>query len=525
MIGLLSLAADDRPNIILIMVDDMGFSDIGCYGGEIQTPNIDALADNGVRFTQFYNNGRCYPTRASLMTGLTQHQTGLGGATNAPPGPTGDYGVYGYRGYINRNCLTLAEALKPAGYHTYMTGKWHLGYHAKQRWPLQRGFDKFYGILSGASSFFNPRPPRGLTYMNAQVKPEGANYYTTDAFTDYAIQFVEEQEDDAPFFLYLAYTAPHWPLHAMEEDIEQYRGQYLEGWDIIRERRWNRMVEMGLVDPKWGLSPRPRGDQEVDARPWAELTEAQKEELDYRMAVYAAMVHRVDVNIGKLVQSLKRLDKFDNTLILFLSDNGACAEMYDDLGSKSRDLINDPNYSGAVSYGTAWANVGNTPFRLFKVWQHEGGISTPLVAHWPSGIPESLNGGLISERGHVVDFMPTFLEMAGAEYPAQHEGKYIHPLEGQSLVEVFKTGKRNTRDWMFWEHVGHRAARYKEWKITYDKRYQTWELYNMEKDRTEMHNLAEQYPELTQDMIEAWEAWAHRSHVFPRGRRDFQVAR
>ena len=351
--------AEKRPNIIVILADDMGYSDIGCYGSEIPTPNIDALAENGVRFSQFYNTARCCPTRASLMTGLFPHQTGIGQMTNSPKGDTyKSWGTEGYIGYMNRHCVTMAEVLKGAGYHTYMTGKWHLGYHAEDRWPLQRGFEKYYGCIPGACSYFWPNGDRGLTMGNQKLSPpDSTSYYTTDAFTDYAIRFIEEQKDEDPYFLYLAFNAPHWPLHAKKEDIEKFVGKYMIGWDEVRKQRFQRQLEMGLFEGKLKLSER---DHRV--RPWSEVDEKQKKLSDYRMAVYAAQVYALDYNVGKLVDKLKERGELDNTLILFLSDNGGCAEMYDEFGSKPQSWINKANYGGAVSYGIGWANASNTPF-------------------------------------------------------------------------------------------------------------------------------------------------------------------
>ncbi len=504
-------ADDNRPNIVLIMVDDMGWSDIGSYGGEIPTPYIDSLAVNGIRFTQFYNAARCYPTRASLLTGLHPHQTGIGAATNSPRGLIGDHGVYGYRGYLNRNSLTLAEVLGEAGYHTYMAGKWHQGYHTPDRWPKQRGFERFYGIISGASSFFKPQGGRGLMLDNTPLPPPVTpNYYTTDAFTDYAVHFIKEQNSDDPFFLYLAYTAPHWPLHAKEGDIQKFVGKYKPiGWDKLRKQRFARQLDLGLLDESHSISPRNPG-----ARAWEALTEEQQDQLDYRMAVYAAMIHCVDYNVGKVIDSLKSMGKFENTMILFLADNGGCAEPYNDLGGRSFDLINDPNFSGNVSYGTAWANVSNTPFRKFKVWLNEGGISTPLIIHWPNGI-DTMTNQWIRTPAYLPDIAPTFYEVAGAEYPSQKNGYDIHPLKGQSLLTAFKTGQLVQHEWMFWEHMKHRAVRRGKFKALWAREIGKWALYDIEKDRNEMHDLSELYPELLKSMTDKWETWARDAKVYP----------
>ena len=501
-----------RPNIVLIMDDDMGYCDIGCYGGEISTPNLDELAQNGLRFSQFYNTARCCPTRASLLTGLHPHQTGIGGMTNSPTKIRDvNTSPYGYMGFLNRDCVTIAEVLKEAGYHTYMTGKWHLGYHAKERWPLQRGFERYYGIISGACSYLWPHGDRGITYDNKPVVIEkDSDYYTTDAFTDYAIKFLQEQKDDKPFFLYVAYNAPHWPLHAKEQDIKKFVGKYMCGWDELRKQRLKRMVEMGLVKKQWGLSSRDPG-----ARAWNELTDEQKKQLDYRMAVYAAQIHCVDYNIGKLINTLKKLDKFDNTLILFLSDNGGCAEPYTDLGGGEFEDINNPDKSGAISYGQGWANASNTPFRLFKVWVNEGGISTPLIAHWPAVIQEQ-KGKITHDVGYLPDIMPTVLEVTGAKYPTEYNGNKIQPFEGRSLAAAFKGGQLTPHEWMYWEHMGHCAVRHGKWKAVRLKNNDQWELYDIEADRCETNNLAEKHPEIAKQLANKWNEWAKRCHVVPK---------
>lgn len=503
---------DNRPNIVLIMVDDMGYSDIGSYGSEIPTPNIDKLAFNGIRFSQFYNTARCCPTRASLLTGLFPHQTGIGGMTNSPRGEHwAEWGTDGYIGYLNRNCVTLAEVLKDAGYHTYMTGKWHLGYHAKDRWPLQRGFEKYYGIIAGASSYFKPQGKRGLTLMNKALPPPEEDYYTTDAFTDYAIKFVNEQEDNNPFFLYLAYNAPHWPLHAKQQDIEKFVGKYSLGWDSLRAQRFRKQVKMGLLNAEWGISQR---DERV--RPWSEVIDAQKDSSDYRMAVYAAQIFAVDYNIGKLIKTLEDQGELENTLILFLSDNGGCAEAYDEFGSKPFARINDPDFSGAVSYGIGWANVSNTPFFEYKVKTYEGGISTPLIAHWPNQI-KSQAGKITHNSGYLIDIMPTILEVSGATYPEKyHQGQYIHPLEGKSLLPVFKSGIGNEHEYMYWEHQYNCAIRNKKWKAVKKLNDVDWKLFNLEEDRIESNDLATKYPGIVTKLDEKWHEWAHSHQVLPK---------
>lgn len=486
-----------RPNIIIIMADDMGFSDIGCYGGEIDTPNIDRLAKNGLRFTQFYNTARCCPTRASLLTGLYSHQAGIGHMV-------GDKGYPSYQGYLNTQCITIAEALQLSGYKTLMTGKWHVG-NEKGHWPLDRGFNRFYGSNTSTGSYFginDDNYDRRLLLDNNEIYPP-EQWYATDAYTDYAIQFVEEAcKEPDPFFLYLAYTAPHWPLHALPEDIAKYKGRYKKGWDHLREERLQRMVEMGIIDEKWGLSPR-------GGKAWNELDEKQKEEMDLRMAVYAAQIDRMDQNIGKLISALKKRNELDDTLILFLADNGGCAEG----GQFGFTRKFGPTGTGQsyASYGLCWANASNTPFRRYKKWVHEGGISTPLVAHWPNGIKSK--NEFRNQVGHVIDLMPTCLELAGAEYPSEYDGHKIKLLEGKSLVPAF-SDQPIPRDALYWEHEGNRAVRVGKWKLV-SKHPDKWELYDLEKDRSELNNLASTYPDKVEELRKMYNQWAKRAEVLP----------
>jgi arylsulfatase A-like enzyme len=506
-----SKESEKQPNIILIMSDDMGYSDLGCYGGEINTPALDRLAENGIRFTQFYNSARCCPTRASLMTGLHPHQTGIGHMTNPPGNPIRyDYGFPEYQGHLNNECVTLAQVLKEAGYATLMTGKWHLGMQF-ENWPLQRGFDKFYGLVPGASNFFKPVHPRGITYMNDTITITDEDYYTTDAFTEYAIRFIDEsiQEDkNRPFFLYLSYTAPHWPIQAPAEDIAKYRGKYMDGWGALREERYARMIDMGLIDPSWPLTNQ-------DARNWNSLSDEQKDESDFRMAIYAAMVDRMDQNIGNLVNFLEANDELDNTIIIFLNDNGACAE-FNELGSgPASQLGTKEGY--ILSYGRAWANASNTPYREYKHWTHEGGIGTPFIVHWPKGIPARNNGSITEQYGYLPDLMATFIDVSGAVYPEQFNGNAITPLQGQSFVHVLKGDDKPIHNGpIFFEHEGNKAMRdgkYKLVSLWKEGNEYDWELYDMETDRTEMNNLAETMPELLEDMKSQWMAWAESINV------------
>lgn len=504
-----NLRADDRPNFVLIMVDDMGFSDLGCYGGEIETPHLDNLAASGLRFKQFYNNGRCCPTRAALITGIHPHQAGIGHMTETPevPSPLFDDP---YQGYLNGQCTTVAEVLKSAGYSTLMTGKWHLGYHRKDTWPLQRGFEKFFGIISGASHYFRPDNLRGLTLGNEPFEaPE--KFYVTDAFTDYGIDFIEEsldQDPDKPFFLYLSYNAPHWPLQAKPEDLAKYEGKYKSGWTDIAEKRMERMKAMGLVDPAWTPAPHEGPD-------WDSLSEEQKHILDLRMAAYAACVDSVDQNVGKLVSALKKMGQYENTVILFLDDNGACAEG-GILGSGNEESVRDPLKSIGTAgprCGRAWANVSSTPFRLYKHYVHEGGMATPLIVHWPAGVPGKSHGRWIENFGYLPDIMATFLELAQTEYPTHRNGQSIHPAAGKSLLPLFQGWDKPIHtEPVFWEHEGNRAMRDGKWKLVWANDG-PWELFNLDTDRTEMHDLSQKLPQRAARMQRLWEGWARRSGV------------
>ncbi len=502
-----------KPNIVLIMVDDMGWSDIGCYGGEIPTPNIDRLAKNGLRFKQFYNTGRCCPTRASLLTGLYPHQAGIGQMAEDPENPEAfHWGTPGYQGFLNRSSVTLAEVLKTNGYRTYMTGKWHVGMHDASRRPLQRGFDRYYGILAGATSYFKPQGGRGVWLNNQKLDtPTEATYYTTDAFTDYGINFLREQKTKDPFFLYIAYNAPHWPLHAKEKDIAKFKDTYKVGWDKIRQHRLDRQIKMGLIDPTWGFSER---DSRV--RPWEKLTQGQRDTVAYRMAVYAAQVYAVDYNVGKVLDYLESQKLMDNTMIIFLADNGACAENYHELGSAPHSRINDPNFSGAVSYGIGWANASNTPFFEYKVKPYEGGIATPMIVQSPR-LPNNRRGTFTNEVGHLIDFMPTLVAASGASYPATfHSGNTITPMQGQSLMGVIEKGTPLTRPYLFWEHQGYCAVRKGNFKAVKKLEDTQWQLFDLANDRTERKDLAAQLPQLVQELDTQWNQWANSHQVLPK---------
>jgi arylsulfatase len=538
-----------KPNIIYILADDMGFSDIGCYGSEINTPNLDRLAANGIRFTQFYNTARCCPTRASLLTGLYPHQAGVGHMMD-------DRGTDGYRGDLNRNCVTIAEVLKTTGYRTYMTGKWHVtkvikpqSAADKHNWPLQRGFDRFYGTIHGAGSFFDPNtltrdnqfisPFADPEYLPAEL-PAGQFYYT-DAIADHASRFIHEhhrQTGDQPFFMYVAFTAAHWPMHALESDIAKYEGKYDAGYDAIRNARYERMIELGLIDRSntvnWSI---PASSKEIEHWEWDRRN----------MEVYAAMIDRMDQGIGRIVQSLRETGQLENTLICYLQDNGGCAEGYgrggiggpradqptlpplpddflqpDMTPKQTRDGFPMRTGKGsmagpadtAIGYGIGWATVSNTPFREFKHWVHEGGISTPLIAHWPARIERQ--GVLEPTPGHLIDLMATAVDIAGAKYPERfHDDQTIKPMEGTSLLPVF-LGQPIQREAIYWEHEGNRAIRVGDFKLVAKGANGKWELYNLATDRSEQHDLSIEKPFMAKKLAEQWQAYAERANVLPK---------
>ncbi len=540
-------AAAPRPNIIVIMSDDVGYSDLGCYGSEIATPTLDALAQGGVRFTQFYNTARCCPTRAALLTGLYAHQAGIGHMVDGAGPKTG---AEAYSGELSRRAVTIAEALKPAGYATYMTGKWHVtrktapeGDADKANWPRQRGFDRFYGTIHGAGSFFDPNTlVRDNQFISPFADPEyqPGEFYYTDAINDHAARFVTEHKDrsaDQPFFLYIAHTAAHWPMHAKEADIAKYRGQYDAGYDAIRAARLKKMKELGLLDPRWQVSPQAGDWSKVENKAWEARC----------MEVYAAMLDCMDQGLGRLVETLKKNGQYENTLILYLQDNGGCAEPMgrngpfkprsdaptlpplakeylqpDMIPKQTRDGF--PMRQGAgvmpggadtyIGYGKAWANVSNTPFREYKHWEHEGGISTPLIAHWPRGIVGDRQGKLEAQPSHLIDVMATCIELAGAKYPAEFDGQKIQPMEGVSLASAFAGRPLNRPQPIFWEHEGNRAIRVGDWKLV-SKHPGGWELYDMAADRTEMRDLAAQQPDRAREMSAQWDTWAQRVGVRP----------
>ncbi|HEX6682665.1 MAG TPA: arylsulfatase [Candidatus Limnocylindrales bacterium] len=503
-----------RPNIVLILADDLGFSDIGCYGGEIRTPNLDRLGRSGVRLTQFYTTARCSPSRASLITGRHPHQTGVGLLAG-----TGNPG--GYPGSLDDRCVTVAEVLAQNGYATSLSGKWHLSgqvWEPDGSWPTRRGFADFFGTLSGCGSYYDPATlRRGEADASAEARDPG--FFYTDAITDHAVEFIGRQAAAGrPFFSYVAYTAPHWPLHAPEEDVAGYDGVYDAGWDELRGRRLARLRAEGILGAESSLSkPDP-------ARPAWE-TVPHKAWQARRMQVYAAQVERMDRGIGRILDRLAESGVWNDTLVIFLSDNGGCAEELP-LGDPGqfrarRQIIpaatrdggelrvgNDPGISPGpedtyASYGIAWAGLSNTPFRLYKRWVHEGGIATPFLAHWPAG---GLTGRTVRNPFQLTDVMPTLLGAAGAGHPDPSEGRTMLPaLRGEPVPDAT----------LYWEHLGNAAIRRGRWKLVREHAA-PWELYDMDADRSETTDLARHHPDLVAELARDYQLWAERVGVIPR---------
>lgn len=498
-----------RPNVIVILADDMGFSDLGCYGSEIATPNLDRLATEGVRLNQFYNTARCSPSRASLLTGRYPHETGIGILTE-------DERPHGYSGDLSSEHETAAEHFKRAGYATCLSGKWHLTSSMttpSDSWPTRRGFDDFYGIIGGAGDFFHPR---GLYRGEEKLDPPTGDYYFTEAVGEHAVSFVEKQAaEKTPFFLYLAFTAPHWPLHAPEAEIERYRGVFDKGWDALREERLSRLIDSGIMSEGTRLS-----DRDPTQPAWGD--EENKEWQLRRMAVYAAQVTTMDTAIGRLLDSLEQSGVADDTLVIFLSDNGASSESLppDDapffrqrqpthtLAGEPIRIGNDTSIwpgdeSTFSAYGPAWANLSNTPFRLYKRWVHEGGIATPLIARWPNG--DLAAGNVVRDAFQLTDILPTLLDAAAAP-PAGGPGI--------SMLGSWRGGREPVEHPLFWEHIGNCAVRVGDWKAVRAAN-SPWELYNLALDRSELDDLALVEPVRFFDLIKVWEEWADRVGVIP----------
>ena len=548
-----ALDAAPRPNILIILADDLGWSDLGCYGGEIRTPNLDSLAAGGLRFTQFYNCTRCCPSRASLLTGLYPHQAGIGLMASDVaakfPG-AGDKGEAfpGYRGALNASCVTIAQVLKPAGYRTAAVGKWHVG---DREFPTQRGFDDFYGFVGGyAVDSWEPRMMTRLPAGRPQRNYKPGEFFATDAITDHALDFLGDmKKSGAPWLLYVAYQAPHFPVQSKREDMTGYPEIYAQGWDKIRGQRLARQKQIGLLPESTTLTPRSKiphptastreGSMTADGKnpAWDSLPAERRADLAQRMAVYAGMVTGMDRNIGRILADLRASGQLDNTLVLFLSDNGACAE-WEPFGFEMLPTLNPvpgtglnqgtqalPNklhrgddiakmgQAGSFpSYGSGWANACNTPWRLYKHYGHEGGIGTPLIAHWPAGV--KARGEFRAQQGHLSDLMATCVDVAGAKYPAEIEGKKILPREGRSLVPAF-ANEPIGHEFLAWEHEGNRAIREGKWKLV-SIASAPWELYDMDADRVEMNDLATSQPDRVNAMSAKWETWAKRTNVLPK---------
>ncbi len=524
--------AADRPNIIVILLDDLGYSDLGCYGGEIDTPNIDGLAEGGVRFESFYNSARCCPSRASLMTGLYPPQTGIASFTTRTPHATRGPA---YLGRLNDRCVTLGETLGNAGYSAYYVGKWHLH---NETGPIQRGFDEFFGYTFDHShdqwdADYYERLPAGR--KKEIDRPQG-EFYATDVFNEYALEFIKQgQQRDQPWFLFLGHSSPHFPVQAPAESADKYFDTYMRGWDVLREERYARMQEIGLVDGKrWKLTDRslvPVDREDIangfPGQPnpaWASIDEPRRKDLARRMALFAAMVEHVDRGVGQVIGHLRETGDFDNTLIMLLSDNGACYEWgpfgFDERSRQGVTILHTGDALGKMggpgsyhSYGSGWANLGNTPFRLYKHFTHEGGANTPFIAHWPLGIRKA--GDWVRERGHIIDVMPTLRAAAGAAYPANFKGRSVQPEEGLNLLPVFNGESLPSRP-LYFEHQAARGLIEGDWKAVWGKRMPweiNWELYNLKNDRSETTNLSGRYPDRLRQMAREWERYAERAGI------------
>lgn len=503
-----------RPNIVLIMADDLGFSDVGCYGSEIETPNLDQLAHEGLRFTQFYNCAVCVTTRAALLTGL--HPRRRGGKL------------------LHNDLTTLAEVLKSAGYRTSLTGKWHLG-NTKPNRPTDRGFDEYYGLADGCSNFFYPTKPDPDFYNGGKVRTFLHNeqkitsfpddFYATDAFTDHAVKQIESNaKTDAPFFLHLCYTAPHFPLHAKPADIAKYQGKYDLGYFNLRRQRFERMVNLGVMHPNWILSPpdynasKFRYDYKIPA--WEDVENQEREKR--RMEVYAGMVDSLDQGIGRVLKAIKQAGIEENTIVMFLSDNGGCASYpgyWKESTRKAREAYNSEPVGGINTYdfvapGWGWAQCA--PFRRFKVWTYEGGISTPLIVRWPAKIKANT---ITNQVGHIVDFMPTFMELAGAKYPQRRQGQPVPSKEGLSLLPILSGKQRAGHESLCWSLYGNRAIREGRWKLVWGADKNKWELYDMQIDRTETKNIAALHPQRVKRMKQNWLKWAKQTGAPLKGNR------
>jgi arylsulfatase A-like enzyme len=532
-----------RPNFVIILADDMGFSDLGCYGGEARTPNIDALGAGGLRYTQMYNSARCCPSRAALLTGLHPHQAGIGwmtfgGLANSSPTRTWTSMIEqngGYQGFLDESCITVGEVLQGAGYRTLLSGKWHVGGDVKPEEvhlfdparpgppvsPLERGFDEFWGLHGGAANYYTPRILMdGFNIVDVR----DPDFYLTDAITDHAVGMIDRAvADDKPFFLYLAYTAPHWPLHALDEDVARYDVTFRIGWDRVRAERHERLRDAGLLDPGWKISAR-----DPDSYPFADARFPEWEAR--RMAVYAAQIDRLDQGVGRIVNCLAAHGQLEDTVVLVCSDNGGCSEfLAEEAAVEGTGRYEGSTWDGRsvrvgnlpelvpggpetfMSYDLPWANASNSPFRRFKSWVHEGGISSPLVVQWPRGITTP---GIRTAPVHLIDVLPTLAELAGVTVASQRNGIDVHPVEGESFVASFTSSNWRRSRPLWFEHEGNRALRDESWKLV-SRTPGSWELYNMEADRAETNDLADQEPARIKRMTRDWVATADRVGVNP----------
>lgn len=498
----------ERPNVVLMLADDLGFSDLGCYGGEIRTPNLDQLAKDGMRFTQFYNCAVCVTTRAALMTGLHPRR--------------------GKGNLLREDMVTISEVMRDAGYRTALTGKWHLGSSDPRR-PTDRGFEEYYGVASGCCNYFDPSIPDPVFYNGGKRRPFLHNtkritefpddYYMTDAFGDHAVEQINRfAKGDAPFFLHVCFTAPHFPMHAKPDDIARYQGKYKDGYFALRERRYQRLIELGIIKSSAKLSAADcrLGEFRYDYNitPWEEVEDRVREER--RMEVYAAMVDCLDQAVGRILNALDEAGVAENTIVMFLSDNGGCASYpaYGDPkvaaghAAYNKELPGGKNTYDFCAPGWGWAQCA--PFRRYKVWTYEGGIATPMIARWPGTIKPNT---MTDQIGHLVDFMPTLLELAGGEYPQRRGDATIPPAEGKSLVPVFRGNVRDGHDHLCWYLYGNRAVRKGKWKLVWGVTAKKWELYDMEADRTETTDLAASHPERVEQMSKLWHEWAVETEV------------
>lgn len=512
-----------QPNIILILADDMGFSDIGCYGGLVNTPNLNELAADGVRFTQFYNGARCCPSRASLLTGLYAQQAGVGYMTEK----LGE--TEAYQGHIRKEVLTVGNYMKALGYTTMHVGKWHVGNIANHTMPLDKGFEKSWSPL-GRVDYWNTQQ----VYVDGKsVKLANSKHnFLTDITGDQALADIDyAKQRQKPFFMYLAFNSAHWPLHAKPEDIAKYRGKFMKGWDALQAEKIKKINDMGLVKT---IDPELIKDKTVPA--WASYPKGDafpgyhavsspqhdQDDWDLQMAAFAAQVDEMDQNIGRVVAKLKAESMYDNTIIMYLQDNGACAE-----GIGKNDVNTPGTAASYIAYGLPWANLSNTPFKMYKHFVYEGGISTSFIFHWPAGIPNARKGALEKESiGHIIDLVPTCIDAAGEYSPSKYQ-----KLEGQSLLPVIDNKAKNNDRTLFWEHEGNRAIRIGDWKLVsrYEEDYTyflkwgwqkapratEWELYNVKADRWELHDVAAQHPDMVKEMIKKYQQWYARVEAVP----------